>query len=111
MSKEVQSFDLPLASSAVLEGCRAAFAQLNWDIVEDRPGLIAAREDSSNLPCHDSPATVTIEISDSDRGSMLKLETRVAGFGPLASRHARGRHETVLARIGYELRVRAAAAT
>lgn len=111
MSKEAQSFDLPLTASAVQDGCRTAFTELNWDIVDDRPGLIAAREDITKLRCHDSPATATIEIGDSDRGSTLKVETRVAGFGPVASRHARGRHEAVMARIGHELRARAAAAT
>jgi hypothetical protein len=77
-------------------GGRKAFAELGWAILRDSGREVQAREDMTRLCCHQSPAETTLRIEESDDGCTVAIETRVAGFGPVAARDAQVRQNAVV---------------
>lgn len=65
-------------------------------MIRDQPVLLEVREDFTRLACCQSPAEVKLEIATLEDGCQLRLATRVPGFGPVSSSHARGRHAALV---------------
>lgn len=77
-------------------GGRKAFAELGWTILRDSAHEVEAREDMTRLCCHQSPAETTLRIEGSDGGCTVTIETKVAGFGPVAAQYVRERQGAVV---------------
>ena len=88
--------ELAASPDRALIGGRKAFAELGWAIVTDDDHEVEAREDMTRLCCHQSPAQTTLRIEESVGGCTVKIETKVAGFGPVAAQQARERQSAVV---------------
>ena len=99
MSKVEGILELEITPERALACCRQAFAELGWELHDQAGQRLEAREDIAGLPCHHSPAKTTVAAESADGGCALVIVTRVPGFGPISSSHARGRHEAVVRRV------------
>ena len=96
MSRVDGALELAIGPDEVEQCWRRAIAELGWTVVTQRPGILEAREDFTRLACCQSPAETRLETAHSQRGCKLRLATKVPGFGPLSSSHAKGRHSALV---------------
>jgi hypothetical protein len=87
MARREAEFDLPSSSATeALAVAAAAMQAIGWEVEAGDSGVTGI-EDQARLCCHDSPVQVKITAAETASGSaVLRVETKVAGFGPLASR-------------------------
>lgn len=69
-------------------------ADYGWEIEATDDELIA-REDATRLCCVESPAKVSLKFLPGQGGTDVLIEASVSGFGPISSRNARNRLESV----------------
>lgn len=87
MARREIEFDVPSSSAPeALAVAAAAFQTIGWEAEASDSGVTGV-EDQARLCCHDSPVQAKITAAERASGSVvLRIEARVAGFGPLASR-------------------------
>ena len=91
--------ELDVSPDLVWASCLRVFAEIDWQVTEQRAGHLEAREDAARLPCRHAPAQVKLQIEKGGDGSSVTIETHVPGFGPISSSHARGRQKTIVRRL------------
>lgn len=99
MSKLRGVLELDVSPDLARRSCLQVFAEMGWHVTREQAGIVEAREDPARLPCHHSPAEAKLQVEESGHGSSVTIETRVPGFGPISSSHARGRQNAVVRRI------------
>ena len=99
MSRVRGVLELDVSPDLAWASCLRVFAEMDWQVAEQRAGRLEAREDAARLPCHHSPAEAEVQIEASGDGASVTIETRVPGFGPISSSHARGRQNTIVRRV------------
>jgi hypothetical protein len=80
--------ELVVPTEVALSACHAALTEMGWHVIGKSTDGVEAREDPVRLCCHQSPAESQLRISELQRGSAIAIQTRVPGFGPVASVHA-----------------------
>ena len=89
MAKAAATLELPLPSEAALALCRAAIAEIDWELVEADADL-AGRQDPARLCCTSAPVAVEIGLTETGaERTTVALHGTVTGFGPVASRDLR----------------------
>ncbi|HXV51983.1 MAG TPA: hypothetical protein VD765_02050 [Solirubrobacterales bacterium] len=88
MSKATGVLELGVPQEVAAKACRAALTEMGWHVIGEPADGVDAREDPVRLCCRQSPAESQLRIRESERGSAIAIETRVAGFGPVSSVHA-----------------------
>ncbi len=87
MSKRAQLLELEVAPDEALAGCRAAVAELGWEVSETGEDRLATHQDPAKLCCHDWPVEVVIEVVEAgERRTCLGMKASVPGRGPISSR-------------------------
>jgi hypothetical protein len=96
MSKRVETIDLAIPPDRALEACRRALVELGWSGDEAGERLrLSGREDATRLCCHQSPASVEIELRAHDGGTAVHMAGQVPGFGPVSKAHLSSRMEAL----------------
>ena len=96
VAKRVDVMELPVAATQVLAACRRAFSELGWS----SDGCNGERrlhgyEDATKLCCHQSPASVEIDLQKHGGGTKVRMSGSVAGLGPVSTGHLRSRLEAL----------------
>ena len=100
MSKRVTTIQLDVPVDRALDLCQSALKGPGWELREIDAEHVTWRQDITFLSCMESPATVDLQLGPSDSGAtLLRVETRVPGFGPLTSRHLDRRAAFVYRRL------------
>ncbi len=101
MSKLRATLELAVSADKAAVACRRAVVEFGWSVLEDREHTLVAREDAARLPCHCQPATAAVRVhSRSATSTMIEMETKVPGFGPISAHHAEEQSKALARRIG-----------
>jgi hypothetical protein len=79
---QTESLELAVSRERALVACRAAFADLGWEVVEADARHLAAIEVPFRLPCRRLPADIEIRVRPLSPGTtLLAIDGTIAGFG------------------------------
>lgn len=90
MSKATCTLTAPSWPPELLARIGEVLDSRGWDVESRGDGLIAY-EDATRLCCVESPAVVAVDVSP----TVLEIMVTVPGRGPVSSRNARTRRDTV----------------
>ena len=101
MSKLRATLELAVPRDQAAAACRRAVVELGWSVLEDRQDTLVAREDAARLHCHCPPATAAVRVhSQGASSTVVEMETKVPGFGPISAGHAEEQSKVLARRIG-----------
>ena len=97
MPTRVDTLDLPVSPERASAACGEALAELGWSWEEGEGSLhLSGREDMTKLCCHQSPASVDLELrSNGNGGTAVRMTGSVPGVGPVSSGHLSTRMEAL----------------
>ena len=96
MSGRIDELVLEVPPDRAGEACRIALAELGWSAEATGEERLAGREGTDRLCCHQSPATVEIELrANGNKGTAIRMSGSVPGFGPVSSEHLSSRMEAL----------------
>jgi hypothetical protein len=102
MAKAHQQLLLDLPAEDVERLAERTVAELGWELSREPDGRLIVDEDATKLHCHCSPLHAELELrsSESSRQTSLNVSGKVAGWGPLATEHARSQTDLLARRLG-----------
>jgi hypothetical protein len=84
MPRHAELIELDVDGDAALRACREALLGSGWEITEEGPGALRAREDPCRLDCRTSPSQ--LEVTALDLGgdtTSLSVAATAPGIGPI----------------------------
>lgn len=102
MAKASQQLLLELPPDEVERLAATTVAELGWELSREPGRRLIVDEDASKLHCHCSPLQAELELQPAPGGQQTRLTVtgKVAGWGPLATQHARSQTDLLARRLG-----------
>lgn len=101
VSRSRQRLVLPLDRVDVDEVISRVSSELDWTLEREGPDQLTVSEDATKLHCHCAPLQASVELSSTAPGETeVRIEGRVAGWGPVSGQHVREQTELLARRIG-----------